>query len=99
MHLTEIYKTIFRVYNGHYKYLVLSFGLCNGSSIFQVSTLVIPFGLCNAPSTFQVIANSIFRPYLYKFILVFIDDILIYNPNWTMHLDHVQKALKIFKQH
>ena len=57
--------------------------------------LVMPFGLCKAPSTFQAIMNSIFRPYFRKFILAFFDDILIYIPNWTMHLKHVMKAFDI----
>lgn len=59
--------------------------------------LVMPFGLCNAPSTFQAIMNSIFRHHLRKFILVFFYDILIYSPNWTMHLEHVQQALEILR--
>lgn len=61
--------------------------------------MVMPFGLCNAPSTFQAIMNSIFRSYLRKFILVFFYDILIYSPNWTMHLEHVNKAFEILRQH
>ena len=43
--------------------------------------------------------NSIFRPYVHKFVLVFFDDILIYNPNWSMHLEHVRKAFEISRQH
>jgi hypothetical protein len=58
-----------------------------------------PFGLCNALSTFQAIMNFIFRPYLYKFVLVFFDDILIYSPNWIMHLEYFQKAFEILRQH
>lgn len=57
--------------------------------------LVMPFGLCNAPSTFQ----AIFQPYLRKFVLVFFHDILIYNPNWNMHVEHVAKAFEILRHH
>ena len=39
--------------------------------------------------------NSIFRPYLCQFILVFFDDILIYFPNWTMHIEHVKKIFYV----
>jgi len=47
--------------------------------------LVMPFGLTNAPST---------KPFLRKFVLVFFDDILIYNKSWKDHVDHVDRLLK-----
>lgn len=59
--------------------------------------LIMPFGLSNVPSTFQSIMNHIFRPHLRKFILVFFDDILVYNKTWADHLGHLRVVLAILQ--
>lgn len=53
-----------------------------------------PFELTNVPSTFQATMNSVFKPFLHWFILVFFDDILIYSPDWPSH--HLQHLCLVF---
>jgi hypothetical protein len=61
--------------------------------------LVMGFGLTNVPSTFQAMMNDVLRPFLRRFILVFFGDILIYNPSWTEHLQHVRAVFQQLHTH
>ena len=52
-----------------------------------------PFGLTNAPAAFMDLMHRIFHPYLDKFVVVFIDDILVYSKTKAEHVDHLKMVL------
>ena len=56
--------------------------------------LVMPFGLTNAPAAFMDLMNRVFEDYLDKFVIVFIDDILIYSRSQEEHAEHLALVLK-----
>ena len=81
VHPSDVHKTAFRTWYGHYEFLVL------------------PFGLTNAPATFMHLMHSIFREQLDEFIVIFLDDILVYSWDLSSHVAHVRKTFEILRQH
>ena len=60
---------------------------------------VMPFGLKNEPVAFMDLMHRVLQPYLDQFVLVFVDDILIYSQSEDEHEDHLQIVLQALKDH
>ena len=61
--------------------------------------LVMPFGLTNAPASFMTLMDTVLRPYLGKFIVVFLDDIFVYSKTCKEHKEHLRLVFELLRQH
>ena len=58
-----------------------------------------PFGLTNTPATFMDLRHRVFQPYLDQFLVVFVDDILIYSQSEKEHEDHLRVVQQLLRDH
>ena len=61
--------------------------------------MVMPFGLTNVPAAFMDLMHRVFQPYLDQFVVVFVDDILIYSHSEEEHEDHLRVVLQLLRDH
>lgn len=61
--------------------------------------LVMPFGLTIAPTTLMRMMDNLLRPFTNYFVVVYLDDILIFSRRWEEHLQHIQQVLNTLQQH
>ena len=64
----------------------------------QYEFKVLGQGLANAPATFQYLMNRLFQPYLNKFVVIYLDDIMIYSKTPAEHTEHIRKVLEVLRK-
>lgn len=60
---------------------------------------VMPFGLCNAPAVFQAMMIDIFRDIIDRYVVIYLDDIMVFSPDFQAHVQHVREVLSRLQSH
>ena len=60
--------------------------------------LVMPFGLTNAPATFCTLMNQLFKEYLDKFVVIYLDNIVVYSQTLEEHVKHLLIIFKVLRE-
>lgn len=76
---------------------IYKIGFCTRCGHYEF--LVVPFGPTNAPTIFMCLMNNVFHPYLDKFVIVYVDDILIYSHNEEEHVEHLATLMILLRDH
>lgn len=66
--------------------------------LWALRVLIMPFELTNAPASFMDLMNRVFKPFLDKFLVVFVDDILVYSNSLAEHVKHLRIVLETLLQ-
>ena len=97
-----VYFTKLDLFTGYHQIPIKSTDQHKTAFISRYGTFefkVMPFGLANAPATFQSAMNALFHDYLDDFVIVYLDDILIYSPTLDKHREHLDLVLSRLSFH